>query len=95
MRYDGKCHCGNIEVALETAQPPESVQLRACGCTFCRRHGATALTDPAGKLEVRLRDPLEVSRYRSGFAPRTSSSAARAGCSWRRSAPSTTRRTRR
>ncbi len=67
MRYDGKCHCGNIEVALETAQPPESVQLRACGCTFCRRHGATALTDPAGKLEVRLRDPLEVSRYRFGL----------------------------
>ena len=67
MRFDGKCHCGNIEVTLETAQPPESVQLRACGCTFCRRHGATALTDPAGKLEVRLRDPREVSRYRFGL----------------------------
>ncbi len=69
MRFDGSCHCGNIEVALETAQPPESVQLRACGCTFCRRHGSTALTDPAGKLELRLRDPREVSHYR--FALRT------------------------
>lgn len=67
MRYDGRCHCGNIEVSFHTAQPPEAVQPRACGCTFCRRHGATAITDPAGALEVRLRDPREVSRYRFGL----------------------------
>ncbi len=69
MRFDGRCHCGNIEVEFETAQPADSLQLRECGCTFCRRHGSTALTDPAGRLEVRLRDPREVSRYR--FALRT------------------------
>jgi hypothetical protein len=67
MRFDGRCHCGNIEVALETEEPPESLQLRECGCTFCRRHGATAVTDPAGLLELRLRDPREVSRYRFGL----------------------------
>jgi hypothetical protein len=69
MRFDGGCHCGNIEVAFQTAQPADSLQLRECGCAFCRRHGATALTDPAGTLEVRLRDGREVSRYR--FALRT------------------------
>jgi hypothetical protein len=67
MRFDGRCHCGNIEVALRTEQPPEALQLRECGCTFCRRHGATAVTDPAGALELRLRDPGEVSRYRFGL----------------------------
>ncbi len=67
MRFDGRCHCGNIEVALQTAQPPEALQLRECGCTFCRRHGATAVSDPAGSLEVRLHDPREVSRYRFGL----------------------------
>ena len=69
MRFDGSCHCGNIQVEFETAQAPDSLQLRECGCTFCRRHGATAVTDPAGRLEVRLSDPREVSRYR--FALRT------------------------
>jgi hypothetical protein len=69
MRFDGGCHCGNIEVVFETGQPPDSLQLRECGCTFCRRHGSTAITDPAGRLEVRMRDLREVSRYT--FALRT------------------------
>jgi hypothetical protein len=69
MRFEGRCHCGNVEVGFETAQPPEAVPLRACGCSFCRLHGSTALTDPAGHLEIRLREPADVSRYR--FALRT------------------------
>ena len=67
MRFDGRCHCGNLEVSFETAQPPEALQLRECGCTFCRRHGATAVTDPTGALELRLREPREISRYRFGL----------------------------
>jgi hypothetical protein len=69
MRFEGRCHCGNVEVTFETALPPESAPLRACGCSFCRLHGSIALTDPAGHLELRLRDPADVSRYR--FALRT------------------------
>ena len=69
MRFAGRCHCGNIEVVFETVQVADALQLRDCGCTFCRRHGATAVTDPAGTLEIRLRDPREVSRY--SFALRT------------------------
>lgn len=67
MRLDGRCHCGNLEVTLETSQRPEALSLRECGCTFCRRHGAIAVTDSAGSLEVRVRDPGEVSRYRFGL----------------------------
>lgn len=67
MRFEGRCHCGNLEVTFETSQPPAALPLRECGCTFCRRHGSVAVTDPAGSLEVRVRDPGEVSRYRFGL----------------------------
>ena len=67
MRFDGRCHCGNIEVTFETSKPPDALELRACGCTFCRRHGVTAVTDPAGRIELRLRQPSEVSRYQVGL----------------------------
>ncbi len=70
MRHEGRCHCGNIAVTFETAQDPARIQPRTCGCTFCRRHGATWTTDPAGSLEIRVRDPALLSRYR--FALRTS-----------------------
>jgi hypothetical protein len=69
MRLDGRCHCGNVEVTFETARAPAELQLRECGCGFCRRHGSTAATDPAGRVEFRIRDPAEVSRYQ--FALRT------------------------
>jgi hypothetical protein len=67
MRFDGGCHCGNIAVTFETSQSPASLQLRQCGCTFCRRHGQVSVTDPAGRLEVRLRDPDATSRYQFGL----------------------------
>jgi hypothetical protein len=67
MRFDGRCHCGNLEVTFETSLAPETLPLRECGCTFCRRHGSIAVTDPAGSLEVRVRDAGEVSRYRFGL----------------------------
>jgi hypothetical protein len=69
MTFAGRCHCGNAEVVFETVHPPGEVKLRACGCSFCRLHGSTAVTDPAGRLEIHLRDPGQVSRYR--FALRT------------------------
>ncbi len=69
MSFDGRCHCGNLEVSFATARSPAELPLRECGCTFCRRHGATAVTDPTGFVEVRIRDRAEVSRYQ--FALRT------------------------
>ncbi len=67
MRHPGRCHCGNLTVTFETAQPPERVPLRTCLCTFCRRHGATWTADPAGALDVSVRDPALLSRYRFGL----------------------------
>jgi hypothetical protein len=67
MKYDGRCHCGNLEVTFETEKAPAAFPLRECACSFCRRHGATAATDPAGTLEIRARVGAEVSRYRFGL----------------------------
>jgi hypothetical protein len=67
MRHEGRCHCGNLTVVFESARAPADTPLRVCQCTFCRRHGSTALTDPAGRIEIRWKDPGEVSRYRFGL----------------------------
>ena len=67
MRHEGRCHCGNLSVTFDTAQDAGRVPLRECGCAFCRKHGATSVTDPAGSLEVRIADAALVSRYRFGL----------------------------
>ena len=61
----GHCHCGNVAVQLHTSDP-RALPLRACACTFCRRHGARTTADPRGTLRIELRG--EVSRYRWGLA---------------------------
>jgi len=53
----GGCHCGNLKVALETSLDPSVLQLRACQCSFCRRHGAVTTSDPAGRLLVEVGQP--------------------------------------
>ncbi len=60
----GGCHCGNISVEFETLVAPGMLPLRACGCSFCRRHGARTTSDPAGHLRVSVRDPDLLLRYR-------------------------------
>jgi hypothetical protein len=52
MTHRGSCHCGGLSVEYETEIPVEKWQPRACGCTFCRRHGARNVSDPAGRLRV-------------------------------------------
>jgi hypothetical protein len=61
MKYDGACHCGDIRVAFETALagPP----LRACQCSFCRRHGAKTTSDPDGRLAIELAAPIAYYKF--------------------------------
>jgi hypothetical protein len=40
--------------------------LRACDCSFCRRHGAKTTSDPYGKLTI-LADSGAIERYRFGM----------------------------
>ena len=60
----GACHCGNISVELETALDPAALPLRACQCSFCRKHGARTTSDPRGCLRVSVREADRLLRYR-------------------------------
>jgi hypothetical protein len=63
----GACHCGNISFTLE--HEPAEIVARACGCTFCTKHGGVWTAWPNGELRVTVEDPAAVSRY--AFATRT------------------------
>jgi hypothetical protein len=66
-RFDGGCHCGNLSLWFETATAPAAFSVRACGCSFCRRHQTRTVADPAGRVHIAARDPQALSRYRFGL----------------------------
>jgi hypothetical protein len=47
----------------------ERWQVRACECSFCRRHAVLSTSDPVGRLEFHIAEAGAVHRYR--FALRT------------------------
>jgi hypothetical protein len=67
MKYEGGCHCGNLRIAFETQVSPAEIEVRACQCAFCRKHGSRAVADPAGRLTIRARDAALVGRYTFGL----------------------------
>ena len=46
MRYEGGCHCGAVRLIFETALDPRETPVRACQCSFCRKHNTLAIADP-------------------------------------------------
>lgn len=68
MHHQGGCHCGAIAVRYESAAAPAETEVRACQCSFCRKHGSRAVSDPQGKLTVTIHDAEVVQRYRFGLA---------------------------
>ena len=66
-RFEGSCHCGAIACTFETSRPPELWQIRACQCSFCRRHAARTTSDPAGRVSFRIQDDAALQRYRFGL----------------------------
>jgi len=50
---DGACHCGKVRLQFRTAKPIPDLTPRACDCSFCRKHGAAWISDPAGALRIR------------------------------------------
>jgi hypothetical protein len=67
--YRGGCHCGVIKVVYQTEMDPARWPLRHDGCSFCRRHGVVATSDPAGEVAIENEDESKIRRYR--FAQRT------------------------
>ena len=66
MLIHGKCHCGNIALVLTWDGDPPAIPARACGCSFCVKHGGVWTSNPASRLIVTVRDATRVSRYAFG-----------------------------
>jgi len=66
MLIKGSCHCGNISFTLDWSPAPTQIPARACTCSFCVKHGGVWTSNPAGQLEVLLRDGRQVERYEFG-----------------------------
>jgi hypothetical protein len=62
----GKCHCGNLSFSLLWDPLPAEIPARACGCSFCVKHGGVWTSHPRGTLEVSVQDPAARSLYTFG-----------------------------
>ena len=65
-QYTGSCHCGAIRIRFESPKRPDEMRVGRCACSFCRRHGARTMGDPAGSVEFRGADK-DITRYRFGL----------------------------
>jgi hypothetical protein len=66
MIIDGRCHCGNMTFALDWPGAPSDVVARACGCTFCVKHGGVWTSNPDAKLSITFHHTDTVSKYSFG-----------------------------
>lgn len=66
MHIAGRCHCGNIAFDLAWEPDPAQIPARACGCSFCTKHGGVWTSHPAASLTVTVRTPADVEAYRFG-----------------------------
>jgi len=62
----GSCHCGNVTFELEWLPGEDAIPARACGCTFCVKHGGVWTSHAASRLRVRVRMPGDLTRYTFG-----------------------------
>jgi len=79
MLIHGKCHCGNIGLELEWAGDPAAIPARACGCSFCVKHGGVWTSNPGSRLTIRLEDTTLVSKYTFGTRTATFHVCSRCG----------------
>ena len=71
MLIKGSCHCGNATFDLAWNGDPPEIPARACGCSFCRKHGGVWTSQPGARLTVRFRDPAQMSTYAFGTGTAT------------------------
>jgi hypothetical protein len=65
--FHGSCHCGNLEVDYKSTFSAPTTEVRACQCSFCRKHDARAISDSAGSIIITSHDPSLLGRYRFGL----------------------------
>lgn len=66
MIIHGSCHCRNIRFELDWQPDPAEIPARACGCTFCVKHGGVWTSCPTGRLRVHVQRPDFEKRYAFG-----------------------------
>jgi len=66
MQIRGACHCGNVAFELTWPNDAPRIPARACGCTFCRKHGASWTAHPEARLQLHVQDAAQVERYNFG-----------------------------
>ena len=79
MLINGKCHCGNIAFELVWEGDPPEIPARACGCSFCVKHGGVWTSSPEARLAVAVRDAALVSKYAFGTRTATFHVCSRCG----------------
>ena len=79
MLIHGKCHCGNITLELDWKADPTEIPARACGCSFCAKHGGVWTSSPQSSLMVTICDPSLVSQYAFGSRTATFQVCSRCG----------------
>jgi hypothetical protein len=60
----GGCYCGNIKLNIQLSKPPSTYSARECDCGFCKKNGAAYISDPDGKLEIRVKDTVFLGRFK-------------------------------
>jgi len=63
MLIDGKCHCGNIAFVFDWPGAPSEIVARACGCSFCIKHGGVWTSNRDARLSIIFESPAVVSKY--------------------------------
>lgn len=76
--FQGNCHCGAIRGTLIASKPAAELQVRACQCSFCTRHGAMTVSDPAGRATFDI-ERAALATYQFGTRTGTSLICARCG----------------
>ena len=66
QKYAGRCHCGNIVLDMVFTGEPGSFNPRSCDCDFCCKHAASYVSDPRGKLVLKVKDAANLGKYRQG-----------------------------
>jgi len=66
MLIEGSCHCGNIRFTLDWVPEPVDIPARACGCSFCVKHGGLWTSCPSGTLRVSVAAPERTFHYEFG-----------------------------
>ena len=68
LTIEGACHCGKLRFTLGWPRSATPIPVRVCGCTFCKKRGGSWTSHPGATLDLDIRDPDAVSRYRFGTA---------------------------